>query len=312
MGKVDFFVLLHRLKRQNMKRTLVLLFALLSCGISKAQLYNWEFGITLGGSNYVGDINSSFNSNENNAQWNQFEQSFDFYNTNFRLGILARYNLSPRWAFVGELNFTSLEGDDKHYGNPRNLNFYSPLRELSFVCEYNFFDYRTGSLQHRITPYIFAGIASFYFNPKTDIVNPITNELETVELQTLNTEGQGMKGYDKAYSRYGISIPFGLGVKFSIGSRICLGLQWGFRKTFTDYIDDISKTYVSQERLTEWAGELAAAAADRTHELDGMEGVYHADKLARGNSKTKDWYNFFGITITTKLSTKSSKCPGMK
>ena len=48
---------------------------------AKAQLYNWEFGVTAGGANYVGDINSAFNSATANAQWNQFEQSFDFYNT---------------------------------------------------------------------------------------------------------------------------------------------------------------------------------------------------------------------------------------
>ncbi len=295
-----------------MKKTVILLIAVLGSFVSKAQLHNWEFGFSLGGANYVGDINSAFNSNEQNAQWNQFEQSFDFYNTNFRFGLLARYNFSPRWVIATELNFTTIEGNDKHYQNSRNLNFYSPLRELSVVCEFNFFDYRTGSRQHRITQYIFAGLAGFYFNPKTDIVNPITSELETVELQPLNTEGQGMQGYEEAYSRYGLAIPFGLGVKFSLSSRICLGLQWGFRKTFTDYLDDISTNYVQHEELVNWAGEVAAAAADRTHELDGYEGYYHPHNLSRGNSATKDWYNFFGITLTARLATKINRCPGVQ
>lgn len=295
-----------------MKKVFLILFALALNFGSKAQLYNWEFGATVGGANYVGDINSAFNSAYENALWNHFEQSFDFYNTNFRIGLLARYNFSPRWTVSGRLNFTSLEGDDKHYANSRNLSFYSPLRELSFMCEFNFFDYRTGSKQHRVTPYIFAGLAGFYFNPKTDIVNPITNELETVALRDLNTEGQGMKGYDDAYSKYGLSLPFGLGVKFSLGNYVCIGIEWGFRKTFTDYIDDISKNYVEHGTMINWAGELAAAAADRTHELDGYEDFYHSHNLSRGNPQIKDWYNFFGITLTTKLASKSSKCPGMK
>ena len=143
-------------------------------------------------------------------------------------------------------------------------------------------------------------MSGFYFNPKTDVLNPITNEIETVELQPLNTEGQGLEGYDKAYSKYGLAVPFGLGVKFSIGSRICVSAQWGFRKTFTDYIDDISKNYVSHEQMIEWGGELAASAADRTHELEGMETYYHSHNVARGNSATKDWYNFFGITLYDK------------
>lgn len=295
-----------------MKKVFLIVFVLTLSFGSKAQLYNWEFGATIGGANYVGDINSSFNSAYGNALWNQFEQSFDFYNTNFRIGLLARYNFSPRWTVSGRLNFTTLEGNDKHYANPRNLDFYSPLRELSIMCEFNFFDYRTGSKQHRVTPYIFAGLAGFYFNPKTDIVNPITSEMETVELRVLNTEGQGLKGYDDAYARYGLSIPFGLGVKFSISDYVCLGVEWGFRKTFTDYIDDISKNYVDHGTMINWAGELAAAAADRTHELDGYEDFYHSHNLSRGNPQTKDWYNFFGITLTTKLASKSSKCPGMK
>lgn len=295
-----------------MKKVFLIVVVLTLSFGSKAQLYNWEFGATVGGANYVGDINSAFNSAYENALWNHFEQSFDFYNTNFRIGLLARYNFSPRWTVSGRLNFTSLEGDDKHYANPRNLDFYSPLRELSIMCEFNFFDYRTGSKQHRVTPYIFAGIAGFYFNPKTDIVNPITNELETVELRDLNTEGQGMKGYDDAYSKYGLSLPFGLGVKFSLGNYVCIGIEWGFRKTFTDYIDDISKNYVDHGTMINWAGELAAAAADRTHELDGYEDFYHSHNLSRGNPQIKDWYNFFGITLTTKLASKSSKCPGMK
>ena len=128
----------------------------------------------------------------------------------------------------------------------------------------------------------------------------------------LNTEGQGLKGYDDAYAKYGLSIPFGLGVKFSISDYVCLGVEWGFRKTFTDYIDDISKNYVEHGTMINWAGELAAAAADRTHELDGYEDFYHSHNLSRGNPQTKDWYNFFGITLTTKLASKSSKCPGMK
>ena len=95
-----------------MKRTFLLLILTMVFATAKAQLYNWEFGVTAGGANYVGDINSAFNSATANAQWNQFEQSFDFYNTNLRLGLVARYNFSPRWVVAAELNFTTLEGDD--------------------------------------------------------------------------------------------------------------------------------------------------------------------------------------------------------
>jgi len=291
-----------------MKKLITFIILLNICLITNAQLHKLEIGATIGGSNYVGDINSAFNSSQENKQWNQFESSFDFYNANIMWGIMARYNFNPRWVLNISFCLTKLEGFDSYFNNPRNLSFYSDIKEFSMVVEFNFLDYQTGSKQHRIAPYIFVGLAGFHFNPKTDIVNPISQIEESIELQPLNTEGQGMPGYNKPYSRYSLAIPFGLGCKFSLSEYISIGLQWGFRKTFTDYIDDISTRYVDHGTMIEWAGELGAAAADRTHELEGREGYYNQHNLSRGNEKNKDWYNFFGITITTKLSNGKGKC----
>ena len=291
-----------------MKKLITFIILLNICLITNAQLHKLEIGATIGGSNYVGDINSAFNSNQENKQWNQFESSFDFYNVNIMWGNMARYKFNPRWVLNTSFCLTKLEGFDSYFNNPRNLSFYSDIKEFSMVVEFNFLDYQTGSKQHRIAPYIFVGLAGFHFNPKTDIINPISQIEESIELQPLNTEGQGMPGYNKPYSRYSLAIPFGLGCKFSLSEYISIGLQWGFRKTFTDYIDDISTKYVDHGTMIEWAGELGAAAADRTHELEGREGYYNQHNLSRGNEKNKDWYNFFGITITTKLSNGKGKC----
>ncbi len=291
-----------------MKKIITFLLLVNICLVTNAQLDKLEIGGVFGGSNYVGDINSSFNSNKENAQWNQFESSFDFYNVNFMWGVMARYNFNPRWVLNTSFCLTRLEGMDSYFNNPRNLSFFTDLKEFSVVVEFNFLDYKTGSSNHRIAPYIFAGLAGFHFNPKTDIVNPITQNLETIELRPLNTEGQGMPGYKETYSNYSLAIPFGLGLKLSLSEYVSVGLQWGFRKTFTDYIDDISTRYVDHGTMINWAGELGAAAADRTNELPGKEGYYNEHNLSRGNEKNKDWYNFFGITITTRLSNGKGRC----
>ncbi|MDR1847820.1 MAG: DUF6089 family protein [Bacteroidales bacterium] len=263
-----------------------------------------EIGIMLGGSNYVGDINNA-SEVSNQTFMNQFETSFDFYNVSFLAGFVYRYNISPRWVMRGNLLFTKLWGEDAHFDNMRNLSFNTWCNEASFLFEFNFFDYQTGSLRHRISPYMFVGLALFYMNPKTEIVNPYTFETEEVYLRDLSTEGQGMTGYPTTYSKWQIAIPFGLGIKFSVSDYICISLEYGFRKTFTDYLDDISTNYVGKNELTEWGGALSQAAADRTNEI--MPNTYHAANSMRGNPKTKDWYNFFGITLTTKLP-KSNKC----
>lgn len=276
--------------------------------ISNAQITNWEFGLMGGISNYVGDINSMFKKGDDYKEWNQFESSFNFYNAHFMGGIIARYNFNPRWALKGSVLFGKLSGDDAHFENERNLRFHTGIQELALTAEYNFMDYRTGTKQHRFTPYLFGGISVFHFNPKTEILDPIEQEEITVNLHDLNTEGQGLIKDRDNYKLVQIAIPFGVGVKFSLSTYTCIGLEWGFRKTFTDYIDDISTTYVDRNTLTSYAGEQAATAADRTNELEGYQGQYHKDGEMRGNKSTKDWYNFVGITFTTKISSGRSKC----
>jgi len=266
-------------------------------------------GIVGGISNYVGDINNMFKNGEDNTkEWNQFESSFNFYNAHFVGGLMARYNFNPRWVLRTSLLFGKLSGDDKHFKNTRNLNFHSALQELSLLAEFNFMDYRTGSRQHRFTPYIFGGLALFHFNPKTEITDPISRETVTVSLHDLNTEGQGLIKNRDNYKRISVAVPFGVGIKFSLSSHTCIGLEWGFRKTFTDYIDDISTTYMDRNELISYAGEQAAYAADRTNELEGYSGVYHQKGEMRGNRTTKDWYNFLTLSLTTKIFTTRSKC----
>lgn len=268
----------------SMKRFLAIaLFALVSIPAFSQFLKNSEMGITVGGGNYIGDINPKYN----------------FYGTKMMYGVIYRYNFNPRWVVKASAMFGRVGAEDSHFNNIRNLSFESKINELAATCEFNFFDYQTGSKKHRVTPYIFGGIGVFFMNPQAEILNPLTYEREWVELQPLNTEGQGMEGYDNPYSLTQISIPFGLGLKISLNKVVCIGLEWGLRMTFTDYIDDVSKNYVDRATLTEWGGEVAATAADRTNEIIPL--TYNKEGSMRGNPQTKDWYQFFGVTITTKI-----------
>ncbi|MBO6117777.1 MAG: outer membrane beta-barrel protein [Bacteroidales bacterium] len=287
--------------------TLILCIAALTNAYSQRQ--SWEIGIMMGGSNYVGDINNMFNDGKDDSkEWNQFESSFNMYNVHLMGGFIARYNFNPRWVFKGSILFSKLSGDDKHFNNTRNLNFYTNIQEFSANVEFNFLDYRTGSLQHRITPYIFAGIGLFHFNPKTEILSHSDKQPIVVNLHDLHTEGQTFYADRGNYHLWQVSVPFGLGMKFSLSKFVCVGLEWGFRKTFTDYIDDISTQYAGRQNLIYNVNENAAIAADRTNELEGYSTVYHKEGEMRGNSTTKDWYNFFGITLTSRFSTGIKKC----
>ncbi|MCK9320509.1 MAG: DUF6089 family protein [Bacteroidales bacterium] len=274
-----------------MKRIILIIILSLIALQSKAQfIERSEFGITVGGGNYFGDLNPKYN----------------FYKTNLMVGAIYRYNFNPRWVVKASAMFGKVGAYDSDFDNIRNLSFESRVNELALTCEFNFFDYQTGSKQHRITPYIFGGIGVFFFNPKAELTDPLSLEKQWVELQPLSTEGQGLPGYDSPYSLVNIAVPFGLGLKVSLSQRVCIGLEWGIRMTFTDYLDDVSKDYVDRAELTTWSGELAAVASDRTNEV--VPNTYNQVGSMRGNPKVNDLYQFFGLTITTKLNYFKSKC----
>ena len=254
-----------------------------------------ELGLMLGTSYYLGDLNPSG----------------QFYSPNFAEGLIYRYNLNPHWALKLNALYGTVEASDADFGEIRNLSFKSHILEFSSQIELNFWEYFTGSKSHRFSPYIFAGVAIFNYNPQAIDSAGIWHDL-----QPLGTEGQGTINYPtkKVYGLTQLSIPFGLGFKFSVSKLICIGAEWGLRKTFVDYIDDVSTAYVDRNILAGEKGKIAGYLADRTTELyypdplDPKKIIHRPSNLegtSRGNSSTTDWYSFAGVTITFKLGYKS-------
>ena len=112
------------------------------------------------------------------------------------------------------------------------------------------------------SPYANVGIAGFHFNPRTFFRG------EWYDLQPIGTEGQGINELDfrEPYSLYEFAIPFGIGVKWAFSERWNLGLEYAARWTFTDYLDDVSRTYVDRNLLIEENGILAYQLSNRTGE----------------------------------------------
>jgi hypothetical protein len=185
----------------------------------------------------------------------------------------------------------------------RNLSFRSNIFEASSQLELNFLPYITGSKEKNyFTPYIFAGLAVFHFNPKAEYNG------EWYALQPLSTEGQGTSlSNQKPYSLTNVSIPFGFGFKYSVGDYICVGAEWGLRKTFTGYIDDISTTYPDPIALAADKGQIAAILSDRSIKEKGE--TYNNSGLQRGNDRP-DWYSFAVAFITFKfIAFRDNTCP---
>jgi len=227
-----------------------------------------EFGITGGGSYYLGDLNPG----------TPFTDIKPFF------GVLARYDIDTRWAVKLALMKGAVAADASQ-GNPfiqtLGLSFTSNITDISAVAEFNFFPYFTGSERNWISPYIYAGVSVFLFKPMNN----------GISLVTVGTEGQKI-GYNgrQPYSLVGFSIPFGIGAKVSLAKRLGMQVFWEMHKTFTDYLDDVSTTFVSGVEYSDPLG---------THQT-GMQ---------RGDPNNMDWFSFFGVSLTYKFNlTGSKKC----
>ncbi|MEZ5084036.1 MAG: DUF6089 family protein [Bacteroidales bacterium] len=261
------------------KYIVLLLFGLLGLA-GKGQM---EIGLFAGGSFYMGDINPSI----------------PFLETNVAYGVAVRYNLSNRWAFRMTGLQGTITGDDNNLNflPERSLSFKSGITELAGVMEFHFLPYFNGSLKNYWTPYIFGGAAMVYHRP----------ERNERDLRDFGTEGQFQSaniGENRdEYSYYVFSIPFGVGVKYSFSKRIGASIEWGMRKAFTDYLDDVSKTYYIDARPIDPGDPNFTTVYYSDPNMD------HDALMQRGNSKSNDWYSFAGITITYFIDMRNkNKC----
>jgi len=246
---------------------------------------HFEAGILIGASNYLGDLSN----NSGSVYLKETKPAF---------GALVKYNFNHLFAVRLSGNYTWVAGRDANVNNDdfvrnRNLSFRSTVTEFSLMGEINLPGYQPYALSMPISPYIFGGISYFRYNPRARF------EGNWVDLQPLGTEGQGIAGRDGEYSLNSFAIPFGVGVKYALTDKINLGLELGARRTFTDYLDDVSGTYVSYPELLAANGELAANLGNRTGELTGTgEPVILETGVQRGDQTEQDWYFILGLTVT--------------
>lgn len=219
----------------------------------------------------------------------------------FAAGAFGRYNFSNFFAVKGHFYGGRISGKDANSKREdrqlRNLSFRSNLFELGATAEFNLLGYQPYALEKVFSPYIFAGLAGFYFNPEAKY------QSDWYKLRPLRTEGQGMSQFPqrKQYSLLQMSIPFGIGFKMAISDKWNIGLEAGVRKVFTDYLDDVSLSYVSREDLLvrDAGNPLAANLANRSGEVtsDGQPIAWN-ESIQRGDDRDFDWYSFIGLTVS--------------
>ncbi|MEM9836245.1 MAG: DUF6089 family protein [Bacteroidota bacterium] len=261
--------------------TLAVLFPVFICifpQVGRAQLVmkGLEVGPWGGVSYYLGDLNTNFRLNRPNVAG----------------GFMARYNFNNRIATRLSFGYGHVEAYDSDSQNPferiRNLSFQSDIFEGTAQIEFNFLPYIHGSYDYFFTPYVFAGITIFDFDPKT-----VRDNGELVSLVDLGTEGQ-LRGQD--YLTLSSAIAYGVGIKWDINFEWSMDLFISARNTNTDYLDDVSTVYPDQSDLARSRGPVAIELYDRSLE-EGDLGGRDREGEQRGDDTNKDNYFFIGLGV---------------
>lgn len=220
--------------------------------------------------------------------------------TNGAIGITGNYELTDNFTLRIGYTYAVLGGADRYNKDAelvkRNLSFETRLNEFSLLGEY----YLQDLYDHRFSPYFFAGLAAYHYNPYA-----FNGSTDKIFLKPLSTEGQGLPGYDKPYKLTQLAIPFGGGVKFALTDKIHIGAEVGLRKLFTDYLDDVSTTYADPADLLAAKGQQSVDLSYRGDEVAGGDPNYPAKGGQRGGSKYKDFYYFTGLHLTYRLGNGS-------
>ncbi len=268
-----------------MNRLLPILIFILLSQIGFGQYY--EVGAFVGASNYKGDLNDA--------------TALVPHEYNHALGVSVRYNAYRYFSIKANLFKGQISGDDANSNfvetQMRNLDFRANIVEFSTQFEFNLLPYAIR--EDKISaPYLFVGAGGMYFNPQAQMRG------NWYDLQPLGTEGQGHPGLsdETLYSKFQVVIPMGLGFKFSLNEKINLGFEFGARRTFTDYLDDVSGFYPDLEALAQ-VNPRAAELSYRTPEQMQMN-LPNPTGQERGNPDDKDWYYFMGFTVSVNMTDK--------
>ena len=277
----------------DLKQMLVIAFLLVFTGASAQGNYfggSKEIGYQIGTGYYVGDLNPS------SPLKNRFHVAQGGY---FRSNINPRVSIRLQMmdGFVEAWD----EDSDVSWAQNRNLHFRNRIREYSLSGEINYINHVVGNKSNRLTGFLTAGLALFTHDPES-----MDSYGNWHPLHPLGTEGQGWVDGIEYYQLSGIALPFGMGFKINLGSAMSFQMEWGMRKTWTDYLDDVSTSYVNSVNQRIERGELSADLADRIITLP--DGVTSSEGLQRGDPGRDDKYGYFLASISFRVSKKPTTC----
>ena len=165
-------------------------------------------------------------------------------------------------------------------------------------------------------PYFLVGIGNYKFNPKGSYFDKIENDFVWTPLQPLSTEGQGFAEYSdrKPYKLSQINVPFGVGVTYKTGKNTTLSVEYISRILFTDYLDDVSTSYIDPSVYEKYfVGDKLEQALGTTNKsivVDNKNPFKTGDM--RGNAKNNDTYFSLQVKLSIQLNKNKNNPKNIK
>lgn len=267
---------------------------------TNAQRYGaFEYGLSSGVSNYLGEIGGKAKTRRG------FVLDLKLAKTRWAEGIFIKYSIRKNFTIKLAFDYVRIQGDDKLTKNIgrrfRNANFKNDIFDLEPTLHWIFYKKETVGFFKRsaidFASYIFLGVGAFYHNPKAYYNG------SWVSLRPLTTE-------NRKYKKVVLSIPVGAGFYYTVNEHNRFGFEFNWHITFTDYLDDISKNYSSDPMSLSPTGQNLALRTPELGDAAKSEniGAYmsHTWGAKRGDPKHKDTYLTMSLSYSYALRGKKS------
>ncbi len=208
-----------------------------------------SYGISVNAMNYVGELDPGPSFVAPSIRY-----------TRPSIGLVLVRRVKPAISYRGTFTYGRIKGDDyvsanesgKNFGRKlRNLNFRNDIFELKGDVVFDFIGHNERyEKRHEYVPYGFIGVAIFYQTPYGQVPDGFNDAGKWINLRKLKTEGV-------SYSPIQAAIPFGLGFRYKLAKNWDLAFEVGWRFTFTDYLDDVSKQYGDPAQMSPLARLMA-------------------------------------------------------
>jgi hypothetical protein len=300
---------------QRVKNTITILTVLLVSLTVQGQNTPLSIGMSMGGSNYLGEIGGKFDPRASLLD-------ADIITTSPAFGGFLRYAANDYVRVSGEINYVHIRQADKNAEDParqaRNLNFRNRMVEFGFRTDFTLVNFgqssyprnfsRPGKMSLKL--FAFTGVYGVLHNPQAQITDDPNNEWEDrwYDLRPLRTEGQV-----EEYAALIAAIPMGFGLEFGLGKGWIFGVEGSWRATLTDYLDDLSGMYANPDFLSPLAEAISTQSNASVLEAinDPAAGSlgnhnYSEGGTFRGNPETNDSYGTIQFTMTRVIDTRTS------